>query len=873
MARVGADVVDSRDEDWAISEFDGQTHFSDDGQSYQPIDPTVKTGTGDELFSPPSSAFKAPMPGDLPSYFDYLRRPGVAEEFSPRVFPAPKTPRDNWPVVSFENPWEPMPKYGRRANRRPGVMARFDRTVAFGDDAQGFGKDFLNPGEYLQTSLSLVSPNKQYRLRMQPDGNLVLYKGETPLWYTRTTSGKKAIMQTDGNFVVYDAQNRVAFNTGTNGRPGARMVLQDDGNLVIKDPRTGAVFWNSGTWGGVAARDQSSKSFLGSVGSAIGSVGGAIGSVVTTALPIAQTIISFVPGVGAGVNAAIAAGTALAKGQPITDAVIAAAKGAIPGGPLAQQALESAVAIAKGKNVSETVLAAARNQIPGGEVAKRAFDTGLALAKGHNLQRALGVQGLDDAAGGPMSFLTDQINNLSPINNRVMSNQGPQFIGNAVEHAIGVVATPLRNVGQAILSNPALRSLPIEELARRLNVSPETARDAVASLVSTVAKAGGPSIAHMSPAFDLSRQLPTRMSFDQAMSQFASGAGPSRYGINATRRARPLVMSWLRGAQGFTAHIGEASGLDPTGVAYLVESGDSMSKISTKLTGTASRVGELIKANPQVKDPNKIFVGQRLNLPASWQTKPAVATGPVAMTTLPSPTSASTNMPTLPAPIASTAPILATSMPTLSVKAKSSGAPVIAWQNILIRDGFAQPGTADGFFGPNSEARTMKWQAAHGLGADGVVGPNTWAKALATLPTTVPGPSTPLPTSVSTPLGPIALPPMFQPISTVIAENPAAPISPITGFPTTTPAALPGSPITGFPMLPPAAPIPPIGTVLGSTPVPNVVATQTGPSEVTVSQPPIGPDPSAAKPGMGALGAVALALGALYVVGKGKMGL
>ncbi len=48
------------------------------------------------------------------------------------------------------------------------------------------------------------------------------------------------------------------------------------------------------------------------------------------------------------------------------------------------------------------------------------------------------------------------------------------------------------------------------------------------------------------------------------------------------------------------------------GTTYTVVSGDSMWKISVKYqTG----ISEIIKANPQIKDPSMILVGQKINIP------------------------------------------------------------------------------------------------------------------------------------------------------------------------------------------------------------------------------------------------------------------
>jgi hypothetical protein len=124
------------------------------------------------------------------------------------------------------------------------------------------------------------------------------------------------------------------------------------------------------------------------VGTALrGAVGGQVDAV-RDRLRLADMVLPFIPGIGTGVAAALAAANALASGKPITDALIAAARGAVPGGAIAQAAFDTAINLAKGKSLSQSVLEAARDRLPGGPAARAAFDSAVALGQGKRLQDA-----------------------------------------------------------------------------------------------------------------------------------------------------------------------------------------------------------------------------------------------------------------------------------------------------------------------------------------------------------------------------------------------------------------------------------------------------------------------------------------------------
>jgi nucleoid-associated protein YgaU len=51
------------------------------------------------------------------------------------------------------------------------------------------------------------------------------------------------------------------------------------------------------------------------------------------------------------------------------------------------------------------------------------------------------------------------------------------------------------------------------------------------------------------------------------------------------------------------------------GGTYTVKKGDTITSISRQVYGSPARVRDILAANPDVKDPTRIKVGQKLNLP------------------------------------------------------------------------------------------------------------------------------------------------------------------------------------------------------------------------------------------------------------------
>lgn len=352
----------------------------------------------------------------------------------------------------------------------------------------------LVAGDELRIGEAIGGPSGsggQGALIMQSDGNLVLYnaRNKFPLWWTLDATGpgaKVARMQTDGNFVVYGGQKIWSSNTA--GNPGAYLEVQSDGNMVIytKDRRA---LWNTNTanWSRIEKHTASPLEMLTAPEkAALEIITGKqiqITSVSVSPEQLAQAVqaaLSFVPVIGTGINAAIAAGEALASGENISDAFVDAAKAAIPGGPLVSKGFDVAYgaikAAANGQPVDEIVLAGLREGLPS-DAAKKAFDIGAALAHGQNIQGALVSAGAALAANG-----LNQIA-LPPILSDVAKALPPETT----------------RVASAIVNNPTLTNLAATEIAKRLGTNEATVHEAAKAVTAAKNSKAMAAIAQMSP--------------------------------------------------------------------------------------------------------------------------------------------------------------------------------------------------------------------------------------------------------------------------------------------------------------------------------------------------------------------------------------
>lgn len=370
------------------------------------------------------------------------------------------------------------------------VAAPFKKAVSAAA-SQGAIRDRLYPGQELRQGEALRTANGG-TLLLQPDGNFVLYAPDGhPIWAT-DTQGKpvtRVVFQKDGNLVLraplgYGVKEGTGYwDSGTANRGVTEIRLQSDGNIGWFAGSTPVSSTATNGWQKSPHWQQKGGGFLSKLEHTVSDIAKdavALSPVnlvshllkgeridhaflhdikdklksVKEVAPYVQMVAANLPGLGTGVAAAIAMSTALAEGHNITDSFISSARGALPGGPLAQSAFDIGSRLAKGDSLDKAVLTAARNQVP--ENLRPAFDVGLAVAHGQKLQTALKSQVLPAVASLAHQALVSNVANAAK--NLVRNAAGTAMAGltvnvpGATPHALaafGSATEALRKIEDA----------------------------------------------------------------------------------------------------------------------------------------------------------------------------------------------------------------------------------------------------------------------------------------------------------------------------------------------------------------------------------------------------------------------------------------
>lgn len=463
---------------------------------------------------------------------------------------------------------------------------------------------------------------------------------------------------------------------------------------------------------------------------------------VKTLGPYVQTVISFVPGIGTGVSAAIGAGLALAEGKNITEAMMAGVRGAIPGGPMAasvfdvakaaierkpidqialqalplapqqkqllSQGLNAVKDIAAGKNVAHSIVDNAVKALPP-EYAK-AVQIGMAMGHAKNLQDALatGVKGAVSAAAP--KALQSLPSSVTSIVNKAAKNLplSPADVAELAKHKLSpasAIALAKKNLPTKVIgvSNPMRapnfvrpNSIPVISLSRipaKLSAVPSATK----AVVDAVRK--NPALIASSRQLLAQGMRTNSATVNDAMNIIAKQRNllpwrsMSPHTVNFIRKYAPNApLTALRHAH---TNVG---GLDASGTVYIVEKGDGPWAIAQKLTGNGNRWKELLDYNKDKKptiDKN-VWVGEPINLPPSWQ-KPVIASNPKtpALPSVPAPS-------ITPVPdVVSTATTTAATVVPAILQAKAI---LAAWGKT---DGINQAGLSDYGLNPADMSTTM----------------------------------------------------------------------------------------------------------------------------------------------------------------------
>ncbi len=453
--------------------------------------------------------------------------------------------------------------------------------------------------------------------------------------------------------------------------------------------------------------------------------------------------------VGAGALGAMKAGL---QGKNLESIAWAAAEGAAPDG--IAQAIGAAEKIRHGGSIIDIALKQAQTAFLPGTAELVGFNSAIGALKSQasmsglgEIRRTLNTEGakraFDTAIGTVAKVVKGNSNALGTRANGI-----PNIVLERGRSAISATNPQISHVLKAIALNPSLMAVDPHLLASQFGT-------------------------HVSAIHDAMNR--------SSKSQLLPWRSMSPHAVNFIRRYAPQSpLMALRHLHTDTA------GLDQTGMKYIVEKGDGPWAIAQKLVGNGNRWTELKAVNAD-KNPSidkNVWVGEVLNLPASWQKPVSVSKPP------------SVALPSVPLP--SIGPVPSTGIPVIATPSIDISPSIVQGKSILVAwsktDGVNQAGLSDygsnvadlsTSMGPRDTLELASFQNWNNktlgstLNTTGALDPATltalqsWAEARATsaLPSAVTagGAAPPMP------IGTASFPPVVIPEVTIGGTAPPAP--------------------------------------------------------------------------------------------------
>ena len=209
------------------------------------------------------SVLKLNIDGNLGLYFDFGN--AVWSSMTPNSAGAKLVMQSDGNLVLYSSTGSPIWNTGTSGNTGAKLVMQSDGNLVLYSSTgspiwdtgtihkpefQSYVNTYLTQAKLYPTQ-SLDTANRNYKLILQSDGNLVLYSKGTPIWSSGTTGKPVSFLsaQDDGNLVLYDNQNRPLWYSNTSGSGSHnRLVVQSDGNLVLYN-KSMAPLWHSQTSG------------------------------------------------------------------------------------------------------------------------------------------------------------------------------------------------------------------------------------------------------------------------------------------------------------------------------------------------------------------------------------------------------------------------------------------------------------------------------------------------------------------------------------------------------------------------------------------------------------------------------------------------